>query len=53
MGSLLLGIFAFLPSGELAVPDTSQFDPAWHLIPQDLAFDSEVEPSVLQVYLKG
>ena len=48
-----LGFFAFLRSGELAVPDTKQFDPAWHLTPQDLAFDSEVEPSVLQVHLKG
>ena len=48
-----LGLFAFLRSGELAVPDTNLFDPAWHLTPQDMAFNSEVEPSVLQVHLKG
>ena len=48
-----LEFFAFLRSGELAVPDTKQFDTAWYLTPQDLAFDSEVEPSMLQVHLKG
>ena len=48
-----LGFFAFLRSGEIAVPDTDQFNPAWHLTPQDLAFDSDAEPSMLQIHLKG
>ena len=48
-----LAFFAFLRSGELTVPTTATFDPAWHLTPQDIMVDDKMEPTCLFVRIKG
>ena len=48
-----LAFFAFLRSGELTVPNTSTFDPTWHLTPQDIMVDDKLKPTCLFIRVKG
>ena len=47
-----LTYFGFFRMGEIAVPDDTPYDPAVHLSPGDIAVDSRLHPSMLQVRLK-
>ena len=48
-----LAFFAFLRSGELTVPAANQFDPTWHLTPDDIMVDDRINPKCLFVRVKG
>ena len=47
-----LGFFGFLRCGEFMLQSASQFDPAVHLTPLDIAVDSPASPSLLAVTIK-
>ena len=47
-----LGFFAFMCSGEIAVPAGTPFDPSRHLTPKDITVDNIHSPTALRVHLK-
>lgn len=47
-----LGFLGFLRCGEFMLQSASQFDPAVHLTPLDIAVDSPASPSLLAVTIK-
>ena len=47
-----VGFFAFMRSGELALPNGATFDPARHITPQDVAVDNPLSPTALRLHLK-
>ena len=48
----MLCFFGFFRKGELTVPNVMVYDYSLHLYPEDIATDSHINPTVLQVHLK-
>ena len=52
MGSMLLGFFWFLRTGEMTVPNDQNYDPSCHLSVGDVAVDNPRAPTLLRVSIK-